>query len=137
MYRTGHRHEPRVPCHAIAFPLPCRAIADSCRRVPASKPRDQWAAFDCTPPPLSRMPVAVIPEVPAMHLTFSGEYGGDIAIPDAVRDVFLPTMRSDQRRLAAALQLQRLDLIQQMLHRMRGALMIASAQHLADAARLI
>ncbi|WP_449465943.1 Hpt domain-containing protein [Stenotrophomonas humi] len=72
-----------------------------------------------------------------MNLTFTGERDDHIVIPEAIRDVFLPAMRSDQRRLAVALQLQRLDLMQQMLHRIRGALMIVTAQHLADTARLI
>lgn len=72
-----------------------------------------------------------------MDLTFTGERADHIVIPAAIREVFLPAMRSDQRRLTAAVQLQRLDLMQQMLHRIRGALVIASALHLADAAKLI
>ncbi|MNM33380.1 Hpt domain protein [compost metagenome] len=72
-----------------------------------------------------------------MDLTFTGERGDHLVVPEEIRGVFLPTMRSDQRRLAAAVQLQRLDLMQQMLHRIRGALVIVSAQHLADTARLI
>lgn len=72
-----------------------------------------------------------------MDLTFTGEHSDHIMIPPAIREVFLPAMRSDQRRLASAMQLQRLDLMQQMLHRIRGALVIVSAQHLSDTAWLI
>ncbi len=72
-----------------------------------------------------------------MDLTFTDEPTDHIAIPAAIREIFLPAMRSDQRRLASAAQLQRLDLMRQMLHRIRGALVIVSAQHLADTAWLI
>ncbi|MGH8053210.1 MAG: Hpt domain-containing protein [Stenotrophomonas sp.] len=72
-----------------------------------------------------------------MDLTFTGMHSDPIVIPQSIRDAFLPAMRSDQRRLTAAMQLQRFDLMQQMLHRIRGALVIVSAQHLADTAKLI
>ncbi|WP_269790245.1 Hpt domain-containing protein [Stenotrophomonas sp. Iso1] len=72
-----------------------------------------------------------------MNLTFTDKPGDHMVVPEAVREVFLPAMRSDQRRLEAAVQFQRLDVMQQMLHRIRGALMIVSAQHLADTAWLI
>lgn len=72
-----------------------------------------------------------------MDLTVTDPRATSIVIPAAIREVFLPTMRSDQRRLATAVRLQRLDLIQQMLHRIRGALMIVSAYNLVDTAWVI
>ncbi len=70
------------------------------------------------------------------HLS-AREHFTSLVIPEAVREVFLPTMRSDQRQLANALLLQHTGRVQQLLHRIRGALVIASAVQLADIAERI
>ena len=60
-----------------------------------------------------------------------------IVVADRLRDLFLSTMRSDLQGLAAAIDRRDADGVGQMLHRLRGALVMVSAQRLVDAAQAI
>jgi two-component system capsular synthesis sensor histidine kinase RcsC len=60
-----------------------------------------------------------------------------IVVSAHLRDLFLTTMRSDLQGLSAAVESGQANDVRQMLHRIRGALVMVSAQRLVDVAEVI
>ncbi|WP_312237110.1 ATP-binding protein [Stenotrophomonas sp.] len=60
-----------------------------------------------------------------------------IVVSGHLRELFLTTMRSDLQGLSAAMESGHANEVRQMLHRLRGALVMVSAQRLVDVAQVI
>ncbi|MCD9086088.1 Hpt domain-containing protein [Stenotrophomonas sp. SY1] len=123
-----------------------RSHVDSRRIAPSNAapvPARQREPDDTLGPPLHRAQQvpAGSDESPSSEPCRYATSGTDIEladtmhVADGMRDVFLDTMRSDQLRLSSAIQMAQLELVQQLVHRIRGALVMASCPGLVRAAQ--
>jgi two-component system capsular synthesis sensor histidine kinase RcsC len=75
--------------------------------------------------------------VPASHAADAVAGTDGITVPAHLRSLFVGTMRTDLLGLVAAIDTDQSDQVRQMLHRIRGALVMVSAQPLVDDAQRI
>jgi two-component system capsular synthesis sensor histidine kinase RcsC len=75
--------------------------------------------------------------VPASHAVDAVAGTDGITVPAHLRSLFVGTMRTDLLGLVAAIDTDQSDQVRQMLHRIRGALVMVSAQPLVDDAQRI